>query len=85
MGFLILRACESLTLVPALGTLSRLSGCHVQFQYDVFSFILFCLTLSCLIVISFKPAFSNERQEKEGIRSGGKVERSWEELMEGNL
>ena len=45
MELLTVRTSGSLTLVPALGTLFLLLGCHVQLR-DSFSFVLLCNMMS---------------------------------------
>jgi hypothetical protein len=54
------RTSGSLTLVPALETLSLLLGCHIQLQHDSLLLHLFYLIMSWLAVISlflFKDLF----------------------------
>lgn len=58
-----MRLSRFMILVPAFGALFLLLGHLVQPCGDVFCFIFYCI-LSCLIVISEKPVFSNERQKR---------------------
>ena len=52
MRLLAVRPSGVVTLVPVLGTLSFLLGCHVQFCYDSVCFVLLYFILSCLVVTS---------------------------------
>lgn len=75
MGDLTMRTSESMTLLPALGTLLFLLACHVLIQYYnfvSFDYILFCHSwLLCL----GKLYFSKKRQNRSGSgvegRKGG--------------
>lgn len=54
-GFLLLRTCRSLTLMPALGTIF-LWGCNVRLQDDTFCFVFYFVMFDYYLLegISFR-------------------------------
>jgi hypothetical protein len=76
---------RSLILVPSHGLFSFCW--FVLSNFSAMIFALSCYILFCYILLLFLRSlfFSNKREKKELIQTGGEVGKNWEEYREGKL